>query len=177
MNNLITISDFSNPYLVFAVAGADSEDLLNEYITKYQKDYLIQILGHRTYNVFDAACISGVPPTSGFWYEFIEGVTYPEDSVNYIYPGIKPVLVKLLYYWWHRNTATILGEKGELKANYQKLVKTIPAQKMVSAYNDAIEEIQSCISYAPTVYHYMNTQYTGDDWLFTEFENINTFNL
>lgn len=171
MTNLITKSDFKNPYQVYS-GTTETELLLDEYITKYQEYYLKKILGIRMYNDFDSKY-----PDGGFYDNFVNGTTYTEDSVSYVYPGIKPVLVKFVYYWWHRNTATILGEKGELKANYQKLVKTIPVNKMVSAYNDAVDLIDNNISYDATVYHYLNTQYTGTDWDFTRINKINAFNI
>ena len=172
MANLITIASFSNPYLPFAVVGEDSETILNEYITKHQAEYLKLILGIRTYNVFIAAY-----PDGGFWDDFVDGTTYTHNSVSYVFGGIKPVLTNFVYYHWHRYMYSFLGEKGALNPQYQKLVKVVPVDKMVSAYNEAVDLINNSVDYDATVYHYMDTQYTGTDWDYTKIEKINSFNV
>ena len=95
MNNIISILDFTNPYLVYAPGGTEHETYLNELITIHQEDILKQILGIQTYNTMNANM------TEDVWVEFIGGKEYPVDGIDYKYNGIKGVLARMVYYHWH----------------------------------------------------------------------------
>jgi hypothetical protein len=173
MNNWITISDFSNPYQVFAESGTASETYLDELITKYQADILRHILGEvEYYNLTQNE-------SDTKWVKFKTGEKYTVDSIVYDYKGIKPVLVKFVYYWWHRSYQSQVAQNGEFVRIGTKLRQVIPAWKMVSAYNDACTEISNSILNYPTVYHFLNDHptYSFDDLDFGTYEKINAFNL
>lgn len=180
MINLITNKDFvGNLEKVFS-GGSDATEYLNDIITKYQKEILIDILGEIEYYNFeqDFATVSGVTaPQTTKWINFLDGVVYTDNSINYDYKGIKPVLIKFVYYYWQVETSSILAESGELTNNQKNSKKIIPANKMVRSYNDAIDLICDSRSYSPTVYKYLDYEGTFTDWIFTKRGKINTFNL
>jgi len=178
MDNLIVIGDFNNPYLPYA--GADSAAYLNDIITQYQKPILTQILGEVEYNNFNDD-LTGIVPGSTEWEYFLDGTTYVHDSVSYVFPGIKPILTKFMFYYWQRDTVNDLAETGQLKKNLLNASQVIPAHKMTAAYNDSVDEIINVREYSPTVYHFMNHMQDDNDyfpdWDFTTFIKINIFNL
>lgn len=175
MANIITISDFSSPYLVYAVTGDDSNTILNDLITYYEKLILTQILGEIEYNDYIAN------PSNTEWGYFVDGHTYTYNSESYVYPGIKPILTKFLYYYWQVETSSSLAESGQLKKNLVNSIQIVPAHKMVRAYNEAIDLISNDREYSPTVYNFLDHMQSENDyfpdWEYTTFEKINTFNL
>jgi hypothetical protein len=174
MANIITIADFSKPYMVYAVTGDDSATVLNELITYYEKIILTKILGEIEYNAYIAA------PTDQEWVDFVDGVEYINDTITYVYPGIKPVLTKFMYYYWQVDAAQNLGEKGSLNPTLLNSQKVIPAEKMTRAYNEAVDLIKNGRTYSPTVYnfllHYQDDDYFPD-WDYTKHYKINPYNL
>jgi hypothetical protein len=175
MANIITIADFSKPYVVYAVDSEDSGTILDELITYYEKIILTQILGEQEYNDYIAN------PTETEWVNFVDGVTYTYDSISYVYPGIKPVLTKMMYYYWQVDAQQRLGERGSLNPTLLNSDKVIPRQKMVRAFNEAKDEIRNNRTYSPTVYHYLYHMQENNDyfpnWEYTEFYHINQYNL
>jgi hypothetical protein len=167
----------SGIYTVYS-ASENSNQLLNDIITDKQKDILLSILGNIEYYNFEQDFSAGVP-TSQKWLDFLNGADYTVNSVVYPFAGIKPVLVKFIYYHWQRETVSILGESGELYSNTNRLLKVVPRNKMVSAYNKACYEVSNCDSYSPTVYHFLTEHptYDFDDLVFKGIEKINTYNL
>jgi len=170
MDNLITISDFKNPYLVFAVAGEVSETYLNELIAKYQKEILRKILGVVTYNDMETNI------TDNIWDRFINGYTYTVDSVEYQYKGIKEVLTNFIFYYWSYNVVNNLVPFGSIAINYEENDKTIDVNKMVHAWNDAINLIDNNILYDATVYHYLEN-FAPDTWIFNVYDKQNILGI
>jgi hypothetical protein len=180
MDNLITISDFYNPYMVYAESGEDTETFLNEIITYYQKPILTSILGEIEYNAFEDD-LNGIVPASDQWTWFYTGKEYTYDSVTYKYEGIKDVLVRFIYYYWQKETASNLAESGQLRKNLVNSFQVVPAFKMSRAYNEAIEYIKNNRTYSPTVYNFLDHQQSLNsyfpDWEYTQIEKINMYSI
>ena len=175
MVNFISNSDFTTLEKVYS-GGENSTEFLNDIIEKYQKDLLIDILGEREYYNLDNDLVDGVPATNK-WLLFVNGTDYVVDSVHYDYKGIKPVLLKFIYYYWQKENASILAESGELVNNQINARKVIPINKMVAAYNEGIDLIYNSRSYSPTVWHYLQNDGTFTDWVFTQREKLNTWGI
>jgi hypothetical protein len=175
MANITSITDFKNPYIPYAVSGENTEEYLNEIIEYYEKIILTNILGEIEYNDYIAN------PTNTEWVNFVSGTTYTYNSVSYVYPGIKDVLVKLIYYYWQKDTASNLGESGQLKKTLVHATQIIPSGKMARAYNEAVDLIINNRSYSPTVYNYLLHQQSLNDyfpdWSYTHRYKINQFSI
>lgn len=174
MNNLISKNDFESTFQVYA-GTPETESFLDDVIERYQPKILRNILGEIEYQNFVADFTDGVPGTTK-WLNFLNGETYTYNSVSYVYEGIKPVLVRFIYYYWHLENMTIPGETGQLKPEYQKIRQVINPFKSVSAWNDAIDLVQGSDAYYPTVWKYLNDAgYTFSDWSFTGFQKMNPY--
>jgi hypothetical protein len=179
MENLIVILDFKQPFAPYG--GADSADYVNAIITQYQKDILTQILGEIEYNAFETDLNGTDTPTLDQWDWFLNGTTYTYNSVSYVYPGIKQVLTKFMYYYWQRNTASDLGNTGQVQKVLLNSAQVIPSKMMVQAYNLSVDEIYNKRTYGPTVYNFLSHQQSLNsyfpDWDFTSFDKINIYNI
>lgn len=174
MNNLITKSDFKNPYMVFAGTPA-TESLLNDLIEFYQPEILRKILGELEYQNMVTDSNTDGTFDSDKWTYFVEGTTYTEGGVDYVYKGVKPVLCMFIYYYWQRETVSTIAERGAVKAEYSKIVPVVPAGKMAMVWNMAVDIVYNTDTYYPSVYRYLSDAYTFDDWDFTGFDKINPY--
>jgi hypothetical protein len=169
---ILANTDFKNPYLIYAPTGNSNAITFFENIRdEYEEHYLKKILGVRTYN--DYLDNSG----NTFWTNFVDGVDYTVNSVEYKYPGIKPVLARFVFFHWHEEKDSKLVWEGKIKDTYEDKIKHMPYHEMVKQFNKAVDLIDSPFSYDADVYHYMDTQYTGDDWIYTQIKKINEWDL
>lgn len=180
MINLITNKDFIGNLEKIFSGGADATEYLNDIIKKYQKEILIDILGEIEYYNFenDFAEVSGViAPQTTKWINFLDGTDYIDNDIHYDYKGIKPVLIKMIYYYWQVETASILAESGELTNNQINSKKVIPKSKMVRSYNDGLDLIYNSRPYSPTVYNYLVNDGTFTNWIFTKRDKLNILGI
>lgn len=170
LSRLITYNNLKVPFNVFA---ADGNDYFNQLLDNYQPEILRKILGEIEFYDLDQN------ETDAKWSAFISGDNYTVNSVVYDYKGIKPILAKFMYYYWQRETASILGEKGNLYNDSGKIKQIVPRGRMVNAYNKACFEINNNTLNYPTVYHFLTEHptYEFDDLNYTETEKINEWNL
>jgi hypothetical protein len=179
MENLIVINDFKQPFAPYG--GADSADYVNAIITQYQKEILTKILGEIEYNAFNTDLNDTDTPSSTEWLYFLNGTTYTYNSVSYVYPGIKDVLTKFMYYYWQRNTASDLGNTSNVQKILINSKQKIPDKMMTQAYNLSVNEIYNSREYSPTVYNFLNHQQSLNsyfpNWDFTSFDKINIYNI
>jgi len=167
MANITQNTDFTYPYVVYAGAsGSPERTKLDQLIEKWEEEILIKILGERMYNEYLAN--SG----SAFYSGLINGTTYQVDGIDFVYEGMIPVFIRIIYYWWQRNSETRIGNEGNYIPSYENSVKTVPGATMEEAFNEAVNKIKNNRQYSPTVYHYIDNEYTGSIWDFTEFEKV-----
>jgi len=176
MKNLISISDFKNPYLVYAETGKPSEIFLNELIAENQEIYLKKILGFRLYNELDIE-FSKETPTDLFWIDFVNGKNYIYNGISYNYKGIKEILCNIIYWFWHEKNLSQLNKTGDLIPIYENGQKNIPVHLMCEAWNKADRLLYNVDVYAPTVYNYLNHNYIGNLLEFNTIKRKNLFGI
>lgn len=142
--NIISISDFSNPFIVVANDVGEAvnpyETRLNEIIAEYQKEILLQILGPQLYYELENDK-GGDLPISGKWYDFINGKKYTKDSKTIDYKGIKKILTHLIYYYYNADVKLVPIENGEGALQYDNTKQVIPEAKMIKAWSIAVDLI------------------------------------
>jgi hypothetical protein len=175
MNNLITKIDFESTFQVFA-GTEEMESKLDDVIERYQPQILRKILGEIEYQSFANDITNGVP-ASAKWVSFLDGKTYTANGVTYYYEGIKPVLVRFMFYYWHLEMLTIPGEMGQLKPEYQKIKQVVNGAKLAGAYNEACEMIVNTTdAYYPSVWNFLNDAgYTFTDWNYHRIAKISPY--
>jgi len=185
MVNLISISDFTAPYNVPFLNLNTS--IIDEIISQYQKEILVSILGIIEYTNFENDFVAGVPVTQK-WLDFLNGKSYDliSDNGNTItvnYKGVKPILIKMLYYFVMRGLHTVAANSTEIKFNNENAKTELPAQKMIMSWKQGLDligydckylfeqyEPPSAISdfekYKPTAYNFLYQTYKTDfpDW-------------
>lgn len=176
LTTLLKISDFTNPFTIYE-KNADNdgyEKYYDDVLARSQKEFLIKILGYQMYNYM----LTNYTANNGDFYDLlVKGTAYDYNDITYTYEGIKPALIRFTFYEWHRWNKDRLTTSGSLRQNMKESVKVIPVDKMFTAYREMREMIYSKVAYAPTIYHYINTQYTGSLWQYEGFKKKNAWGI
>jgi hypothetical protein len=171
MDRLITNTDFKNPMKVYFQDGKKTQTYLNDIIDRYQKKILLDILGYELYYNFEDQY-----PDGGFWDEFVDGKDYTNNGINYEYEGIKDVLVGMIFYYYEKSQKTKRASEDRIISKFNESIKYMPAELVVESWNDAVDLIESRIENKPTVYNFIDHNYTGSiEWVYTREEKINMF--
>ena len=179
IDNTYFWGDISLPGGVLSGDFADIDD----YIEKYEKEALIDILGYTLWKDYNAN------PTDAKWVRFIEGHEY---SVEYAggthlvkWNGLQntdkvSLLAYYIYYQYVRYHVTHTSGFGELLQQAENASKISPHQRLVSSWNKFIElrGTGSEATIEPTIYNFLNEQEDDyDDWLFKIMARTNTFGI
>ncbi|PKN16510.1 MAG: hypothetical protein CVU66_00740 [Deltaproteobacteria bacterium HGW-Deltaproteobacteria-23] len=129
--SILTVNNFTGEYLVPnltglgpAVTGNLSE--LTGFITKYEPEYLKQVLGATLY----AVLMTGLKSESvdERWVELAKKLDGSETQ--------SPI-TGYVYYHWARNRVTVTGALGELEPTAENAAVVV-GEKMMRAYNDSV---------------------------------------
>jgi hypothetical protein len=133
MNNLVTYADFTGdrniPNLEKDIAS------FNTFITTWQKEILIKLLGYDLYLAFETA-LAGTPETK--WTDLIDGSTYAVSGVTKRNPGLKDIIAYYVYCKWVQVNFNNVTGIGVINATSDNAVKVDPEFKIMSAWNNML---------------------------------------
>jgi hypothetical protein len=151
MANFVTPSDFKGMVMIPQVGasintGTEIVTPVNvalEYIiSEKEPEVLTNLFG---YNLYYALANGNINIER--WDNLVNGTVYEIDGIKHFYPGLKQIIKKYVYYWWLRQEATQSTGVGESINKTENAVRTNPAQKQVTAWNDMIELCKSTLHY------------------------------
>lgn len=152
---IVQTSDFVGEYKVSQSRFTE----LSLYITKYEKYYLLRMMGAELYPLFIADLTvptPQVPQAARFLAIFnpFNSIPLYPDSL-YISEGIKQMLVQLIYFHYIRESNHFNTTAGQVSNNTENSNNTPFQGNMINAYNEAIDNysnIQMYIQSDPTTY-------------------------
>lgn len=157
------------------------------YITKYEKEVLIMLLGYDLYKELKAEIDEGVYSTK--WDNFVNGaeyiVEYGSETYTVKWNGLVntekvSLIAYYIYYQFIRDNVTDTTIIGEVLSQSENSTRVTPADKMVSAYNSFVSLYGTLNDgeFHPSSYRYLyENESDYDKWLFTEVKPINTFGV
>jgi hypothetical protein len=164
-----------------------SNDLISDYITKYEKEALINLLGYDQYK--ELAAQKTADSLDAKWTAFVEGseyeVEYGSSTYTLKWEGlVNTQKVSFLSYYVYFNfirdnvtNTSIIGELLSVSENAQRIS---PSDKMVHAYNRFVDlhGNTSDGKFATSAYRYLYENSDDFDlWLFTPVRKINKFGI
>ena len=160
---------------------------IDDYITQYEKEALIDILGYTLYRDFIAN------PGDTRWTRFSAGheytITYLGDTHYVKWNGlVNTELISLIayyvYYYYVRFHMTHTSGFGELLQQAENASRISPTQRMVNAWNQfaKLRDDPSEQEIEPTAYNFLNEFEDDatngyDAWLFKVLDRTNTFGI
>ena len=158
-----------------------------EFITQYEKQALIMLLGYELYKDFIAN------PGDARWSRLISGHEYDVSYQGLTTPikwngltntDLVSLLAYYIYYWYMNFHATDTTSVGESVIEKENAMGVNPTQKMVAAWNNFVDlygKVGDAII-NPTAYNFLYN-FKDDavngyaNWIFTPVDKINIFSL
>lgn len=140
MNNILTYSDFTID--ISLPIDKTSIDILNSYITKYQEEYLINLLGYTLYKEF-ITNISLVTPATK-WTNLLNGIEYQDYSDDnelqtVKYEGLKKFLKYFVYYHYVNDLQQKITTTGMIEQQNENSSVVPATTKIIEAYNKGVK--------------------------------------
>lgn len=184
MANLIDYTYFVDDINVPDANGTYST--LDDFITKFEKKYLIRVLGYTLYKLI-AAYDSAHPEASEQRIrDIIEGKEFQSDDLVFTYKwnGLKntDLISPIAYYvYYHHQVSKIThtstsGEKKNAIENSQPVETSF---KLYDAWNNMVDLTGKINDYkVDSLYYFMyKNADTYPEWEFEEFDYINSFGI
>lgn len=139
MANILNISDFSSGINIIRHNGYQ-DTTLQWYIDKYERKYLIDLLGVTLYDLF-VADISGGVPTTPIYTDIFEPIATVIQDENLVNRGMLEMLKGLVYFHYVRDDMfkqTPTGAKSVKSDNSTSV--TLTSMNIQERFNDSVDD-------------------------------------
>ena len=146
MNYIINQSFFVRDIVVPNSNTTPIVERLNLFISKYEKECLLKILGYPLYKVFETE-------SSQRMTDLLYGSEYTDVNGDLqLYQGLvhdenDSLIANYIYYFFQQNSATVSTGISTVKMNAEAGTSVSPEEKMVFAWNYFSSEVQSMCSF------------------------------
>ena len=160
--SIVKKQDFTG---VHSVAQNKYTDM-GAYIEKYEKHYLLRLLGADLYNAF-IADLSGDPgvPVSARFLDIFNPFCYDDGSCVRQSEGIKKMLIQFIYFHYVRDTEFQHTTQGVIRSNTEASTPlAYTGYDLIECYNSGVEnyhQIQCFIDDNFSTYPEENMQFLG----------------
>jgi len=136
MSDIIQLTDFeSGEYTI----PQDSYSDIQPYLDKYEKKYLIELLGCELYDLFIADLVGGVPQTQ-IYIDIYNEICEDEGSAIVRSEGMKIMLIEIVYFYIVRDLAVKKSSSGVgFNVNEVTDGPTYSGFNIVEAFNEGVK--------------------------------------
>jgi len=161
MSLILQISDFSAGRFKIPTTTFQESDL-NDFITKYENQYLVELLGVELFNLFVADLVAGVPVDARFVAIF-DAFNDQDDCFLCRSEGMKEMMKAFVYFHYVRDTYTRNTTNG---------VKQQKAENSISL--DAVSgDLTTRFNEGVNSYWCIQRRMCDDSTLYPEFNGVN----
>lgn len=138
---IVLNSDFVGKYELSLTAY--NTPLIDSYINKYEKQYLIKLLGKELYDLFIDDLVSGVPQSAIYTkiYNELCVSTFCEGVISS--KGIKEMLIGFIYYHYTLDNEEIQTPTGTKRLKSENSDNVTISSLNYSRFNDNVESFQT----------------------------------
>lgn len=139
--SIVAKEDFTGEYSI----AQTLTDHLDLFILKYEKQYLIKMLGATMYASFisDLSVSTPQAPITASNLLYFNSFAYDEDNIIITSEGIRSILVKFIYFEYIRETQLVNTSNGTSSNAIELGVNASYKNNILKAYNNAIEEVKA----------------------------------
>lgn len=123
--SIITIHDFKGETNIAQKDNVGVQELLQDFIDKYEYKFLKSLLGKTLADEFLSGLLDD--PVDAKWTELENETDLKEMLVNYV------------YYWYSQNQTTTTSGTGETKAKNENSTVSMNWDKTVKAWNEMVK--------------------------------------
>lgn len=159
---IVQTSDFAGEYKISQSRFTE----LDSWITRYEKYYLLRMMGADLYALFIADLTGStpqIPTTARFTNIFNAFDTIPQYPLSmYVSEGIKKMLIQLIYFHYIRDSNHFNTIAGQVTNNNENSNNTPFQGNMIRAFNEAVDNFSNIQMYiqsdSVTYPEYINSQ-------------------
>lgn len=153
--------------------------IIDTYITKYEKEVLMALLGYDLYKDLIAN------PSEAKWVAFTEGEEYTVGEHTVKWNGLTnsdkiSFIAYYVYFHVMRDLVTSTTTAGEILSTLENADRITPSDKMANAWQ-RFRELYGSLDdgeFVPSAYRYLTEKESDFDlWLFTSQGTINSFGI
>lgn len=158
---------------------------LDAYITRYEKEILIDLFGYALWKLINAYDSNNPGNSPQRIRDIVEGKEYTVDGDLIKWNGLInddkiSLLSYYVYYWWVRNNGTTLHMTGVALLKSENSEPESASQKISAAWG-RLRELYGYPSqdfYQPSAYNFM-IEFESDysEWVFERIGHVNSFDL
>lgn len=115
-----------------------TDELLTNFIEKYEPRILIDILGNDFYVQLQTALDS---PLTSKWDILVNGGSFNIDGVAHYFQGLKYITAAFIFYHYHANNSYTPSQTAASIPNLENSTTKSMGFKMMTIWNDATEQI------------------------------------
>ena len=134
--SIVVKTDFKGEYNV----SKNCYDQLDTFIEKYEKKYLIRLLGAELYNLFNADLTTTTPqvPQTQRFIDIFNEFNIDDEDCLYCSDGIRKMLVQLIYFHYVVEIQTENTAGGTVTNSVELGVNASYKNNLVLVYNEGI---------------------------------------
>jgi hypothetical protein len=161
------------------IPDSDYSDL-TAYITRYEKEILIKLLGYELGTLVLAYNALTSPQRI---IDIVEGSEYTVGDYTVKWNGLKntdkvSLIAYYVFYWWARNNATFTGTIGEMKSVGENAENAKLNQRLSNAWLRMTDLAQATEYPYHSLYCFLKENESDyPEWEFTELGTVNGFDL
>jgi len=170
-------------YFVHEINIPDSDYTdLTAYITRYEKEILMKLLGYELYTLVAAYDSETSPQRIK---DIVEGKEYTVSDVTIKWNGLKntdkvSLIAYYVFYNYLKNKTTTTSTLGEVRSTSENSQIASPVLKLTGAWR-RLKELYGSFdqdSLIPSAYNFLKENESDyDEWEFTELGSVNAFDL
>lgn len=126
-------------------------EVLEQFIDKYEKSFLTDLLGYELYKEFTAGL--KVSPVDQKWKDLRDGAEYTYNQRLYKWDGLirdetqTSPIANYIYYHWQRDAISQTTAIGEVASKSENSIRVSPSGKMIRAWNEMVNELWKLVSF------------------------------
>lgn len=167
MTDLIDISYFIGEINIAQLGQRSVQVRVGLFITKYEADYLLKILGYEFSKLFNTAREAN--DLAGRWGKLINGDEYTDADGNVQYwtgfsnEALMSPIANYTYFFFARDNASVTTASSEVVNNKKESINIGPAMKQMKAWNGMVD-----MNYK--LYDFLINKKTDGVRVYTEFD-------
>lgn len=144
MANILVNSDFVGKYELSKTRF--NTTLIDSYIEKYEKQYLMRLLGIELYDLFMTELNTNNPPTTLIYENIYNPISYDYNGLM-VSNGMKEMLLGFIYYEYIKDSQIQQTPNGTASASNENAKAVDLNSLILSRYNDSVDSYKTIQDY------------------------------
>lgn len=176
------------------ISGIGTEQLITDYVTKYQDEILRKLLGYKLAKAFIDGLGEAVPPQK--WVDLRDGkefsFTFDGQTITESFAGVKEIIAYYVYLQFRSNNESFFSGQNQVKAQVENTVNADMREVLIPIFNKMVQKYgyvncrsivkplatQQHLDIYPSAFNFILANFADyPDWLFTPIVYANEYGI